>query len=108
LEIGLRLTLTKSFCGQPIGIITANFISLGTSSSPERGVVAVTLHAYLGDDRQQIEPSWVYDYGTDPQQTETVVETVDRHILDAFTGNDRRYHGAPGEVTDQPRGRTHM
>jgi hypothetical protein len=51
---------------------------------PERGVVAVTLHAYLGDDRQQIEPSWVYDYGTDPQQTETVVETVDRHILDAF------------------------
>jgi hypothetical protein len=75
---------------------------------PDRGVVAVTLHAHFGNDRQQIEPSWVYDYGTDPQQIETVVETVDRHIVDAFTGNDRRYHSATVEVIDRPRGRAHM
>ena len=72
---------------------------------PERCVVAATLHAHFGNDRQQIEPSWVYDYGTDPQQIETVVETVDRHI-DAFTDNGQRYQSATVEVIDRPRGKS--
>jgi hypothetical protein len=73
---------------------------------PDRGVVAVTLHAHFGNDRQPIEPSWVYDYGTDPQQIETVVETVDRHIVDASSGNDQRYQSATVEVIDRPCGKS--
>ena len=69
---------------------------------PERGVVAVILHPYLGDDSKYIEPSWSYDYGTDPKQIETVVETVDQHIVDAFTGGYRRYQSATVEVIDRP------
>jgi len=72
------------------------------SSRPGTGVVAVILHPYLGNDSKYLEPSWSYDYGTDPQQIEAVVETVDRHIVDAFTGGYRRYHSATVEVIDRP------
>ena len=61
-------------------------------------MVAVALHAYHGDDFKYIDPSWVYDYGTDPQQVATVVETIDRHIVDTFTGSVRRYHCATVKV----------
>jgi hypothetical protein len=50
---------------------------------PSKGEISVTLHqaAHLaGNDLEHVEPSWTYDYGTDPRQIEVVVETVDRLI----------------------------
>jgi hypothetical protein len=63
---------------------------------PATGEISVTLHqaAQLdSDDFNHIEPSWTYDYGTDPKQIEAVVESIDRHIANGFAGG-HRYGGA--------------
>jgi hypothetical protein len=65
---------------------------------PQQGVVLVTLHSDLGSDLENTDLLWVYDYRSDPQQIETVLEMVDRHIAGAFTGS--RYHSATVKVID--------
>jgi hypothetical protein len=56
---------------------------------PSSGEISLTLHDAGGDDFKHIEPSWTYDYGTDRQEIEAVVETVDRLITDGSTGGHR-------------------
>jgi hypothetical protein len=59
---------------------------------PSTGQISVILHEAVhhgADDFEHIEPSWTYDYGTDRQQIEAVVDTVDRLIANGFAGGHR-------------------
>jgi hypothetical protein len=59
---------------------------------PSTGEISVTFHEGLhfgGHDFKHIEPSRTYDYGTDPQQIEAVVESVDRVMANWFAGGHR-------------------
>jgi hypothetical protein len=68
---------------------------------PQRGVVLVILHSDFGGDFENTDLLWVYDYRSNPQQVETVIEMVDRHIAGAFTSS--RYHSATVKVIDPGR-----
>jgi hypothetical protein len=56
---------------------------------PSSGAISVTLQEAGRDEFKQVDPSWTYDYATDPQQIEAVVETRDRLIANEFTGGHR-------------------
>jgi hypothetical protein len=52
----------------------------------------VTLSFFLVTTFQYSEP---YDYGSDPQEIEKDVDTIWRHIVDAFTGGEPTLFPAP-------------
>jgi hypothetical protein len=56
---------------------------------PSTGEISVTLHEAGGDEFKHIDPSWTYDYATDPQQIEAVIETIERLIANGFAGGHR-------------------
>jgi len=56
---------------------------------PSTGEISVTFHEAGGDDFKNIGPSWMYDYGTDRQQIEAVIETIVRLIANGFAGGHR-------------------
>jgi hypothetical protein len=56
---------------------------------PSSGEISVTLHEAGWDEFTHIDPSWTYDYATDRQQIEAVIETVDRLIANGFAGGHR-------------------
>jgi hypothetical protein len=64
---------------------------------PSSGEISVTLHEASGVDFKHIEPRWTFNYGTDRQEIEAVVETVDRLIADGSMG-DHRYGTATIKV----------
>jgi hypothetical protein len=56
---------------------------------PSTGEISVTLHEAGSDDFKHIDPSWTYDYATDSQQIEVLIETIDRLIANGFGGTLR-------------------
>jgi hypothetical protein len=56
---------------------------------PSSGEISVILHEACWDEFKHIDPSWTYDYATDPLQIEAVIETIDRLIATGFAGGDR-------------------
>ena len=62
-----------------------------------RGRLSLTLHAN-GDHDSHVDPSWVYDYDTDSRQVETIVETLDRHLADAFGVDANQYRIASVKI----------
>ncbi len=71
--------------------------------APGWGLIGVTLHEADkgGDDFKSADPSWQYDNETTQHQIETIVESIDRHIADAYECGDRRYDGATITVFDR-------
>jgi len=51
---------------------------------PSTGEISVTLHEAGCDEFTHIDSSWTYDYGTDRQQIEVVIDTVDGLIASGF------------------------
>jgi hypothetical protein len=67
------------------------------------GLIEVTLHEADegGDNFKSTDPNWQYDNETTKQQIETIVDSIDRHIADAYERGDRRYGGATVTVFDR-------
>ena len=62
-----------------------------------RGSLSLTLHS-SGGHGNHVDPSWMYDYDTDSPQVETVVETLDRHLADAFGVDANQYRIASVKI----------
>ena len=64
-----------------------------------KGSLSLTLHAN-GDQHSHVDPSWVYDYDTDSHHVETIVETLDKHLADAFGGNAGQFRFASVKIIE--------
>ena len=86
------------------------YLSAGSAAGPRKGKIlelvqrnqgrgrlSHTLHSNGGRDNH-VDPSWVYDYDTNSRQVETIVETLDRHLADAFGSNDDQYRIASVKI----------
>jgi hypothetical protein len=106
------------------------YLSVGSAAAARKGKIlelikkirgsarlSLTLHSNDHHDNH-VDPSWVYDYDTDSRQVDTIVETLDRHLADAFGGNPDQYriasikiiksglnHGGPSRHAPKSAGR---